>query len=304
MVHVELLPLRSGALALPAFLLSLVGLAGFGHLINDWGDLGEDRRAGKPSPLAELSTAARLLWALALVVLSFAPLALIARGFFPLALAGLEILLFVAYSLKPLRVKERGGLAILNDALYGHTVPGLLAVSVLAPPMRSFTPWMSRFLALVLLWKLVQGLSGALLSQIEDRANDRRSGHRTFVLDFGPRRALLLVNQVLLPVHFLSAFFLYAHLWRLNRGVLLTFLGYLVLTLWKVHGRWRKPLSIYRRRYLGYELLNDFDEKLLPLVCLAGLMVSMPGYALVLVVHLAVFWTPTKALARQLLLLR
>jgi 4-hydroxybenzoate polyprenyltransferase len=118
--------------ALAAFgcsVLTIAGIAGVGYLSNDWGDRAADLRAGKPNLLANLPG-----WHVAALLALFLCLAIgpwvlyFPSNAFSLGLLAAEFLLLALYILPPVRLKERGWLGVLADALYAHVNPALLAI--------------------------------------------------------------------------------------------------------------------------------------------------------------------------------
>lgn len=109
---------------------SAIGLATFGHLLNDWFDVASDRRAGKPNRLAGTSVKVRALTAGVALAAGLAPWAWLTLSTFSVILLVSEVLLFVLYSVPPARLKERGTWGVLADAVYAYVVPFLLAASI------------------------------------------------------------------------------------------------------------------------------------------------------------------------------
>ena len=91
------------------------------------------------------------------------------------------LLLSFAYSVPPLRLKERGWLGVLADAMAAHVYPALLCLLIAAPR----APYgLSKPLAVtVMLWSLAFGLRGFLTHLVLDDELDRDSGLRTVVHD-------------------------------------------------------------------------------------------------------------------------
>ncbi len=291
--------LSSGGPTVLIFLISVIGTAGFGHLLNDLTDMDEDSRAGKSNVMARLAPGLRVPVLVLLLAASLAPWLWLPVGGFNFALLLGLVALFGLYSVPPARLKERHAWGVLADALYGHALPNLITgitFSLFAP---SLDGWHLAFLGSLFGWKLMQGLCGAIVSQIRDRKNDRRSGARTFVIVFGPRRALNLVNRVLLPAQFLL-FLVVCGVTSVRVPWFGALYGiFFAATAWKVHHRWKKPLSVYSRSYMGYAYLNDFSELWMPLGLLIDLTVAMPQYAMLLIAHCA-FLTPLPAVLGRL----
>jgi 4-hydroxybenzoate polyprenyltransferase len=272
------------------FLVASVGIAAFGHLVNDLGDLDADRRAGRPSALAGWSAARRTAAVAGALALALAPWRAIPGGAPVLAWVAAELALFVAYAIRPLRLKERGALGVVADALYGHAIPAAVATLVFGSLCgRDRAAGFRAVFAAIVLWKLLQGLCGALLSQLRDRRADRRAGTRTLALAWGPRPTLAFLDAWLLPGQFVAFLAVLALAERDLPGILLIYAAFLAATGFKVHRVWRKPASFYHRDYPGYAYLNDFHERWLPLAALAYLVGRRPELAPLALAHVALF---------------
>jgi 4-hydroxybenzoate polyprenyltransferase len=170
---------------------SLVPWAAFGYALNALVDRAQDARAGKPVPavgtgqagcfLAVAGTAAllsSLLWSNGAIVA-----------------AGLVVA--VAYSAPPLRLKERGAVGVLTGAAAQWMLP-VLAVAIAAP---DGVP-VAQPVALVAL-ALVVGVRWMLVHQRQDADADRRASVRTFGAA-SDRLADLLVRCFALEVALLA----------------------------------------------------------------------------------------------------
>jgi len=180
---------------LPLFLASIVGIAGFGYFLNDVCDVAADRSARKANAAAGRTARERAGILIALLVLGLAPWSLMPRSPVALALLAAEIATLALYSARPFRWKERGVAGALADMSYGHLLPVAIATFAFFP-----RPPGIGTLLLVGGALACKGLRNILLHQLADRANDRRAGTRTLVLDIGPVRTLAWINRLLLPL--------------------------------------------------------------------------------------------------------
>ncbi len=252
-------------------LMTIIGIAGFGYLSNDLGDREADRKAGKPNLLLEISTFQILGILITFLVVAILPWIV----YFPLDRLGISCLiaefsLFILYVLPPFRLKERGLLGMVTDALYAHALPAFLAVITflaLAPKSELHTIKTlnsTLLLGSLIFWQFCLGLRNILLHQLKDAANDRRSGLRTYVTQAGEPRANRLLAQVFAPMELLS--------WLLFLGVL-TSVTWLPIVAWPVYLVWRfpkQPHALDLRAWL-YCYLDDFYIGWLPLVVLLAL---------------------------------
>jgi 4-hydroxybenzoate polyprenyltransferase len=241
---------------------TILGIAGFGYLSNDLGDRDADRKAGKANLLLEISMGQTLGILGLFVGLSILPWVL----YFPLSALsisclGAEFLLFILYVLPPFRLKERGWMGLVTDALYAHAIPTFLAAitfyALASKPWLQAWPLLSGLVA----WQFCLGLRNILLHQLKDADNDRRSGLRTCVTQAGEERALRLLAQVLVPMELLT--------WLALLGIL-TSVTWLPLVAWPVYLAWKFPQqhgALDLRGWL-YRYLDDFYIGWLPLMVL------------------------------------
>ena len=155
----------------------VVGLAALGYAANDYWDRAADVAAGKRAPESTPGPAGhrRLVGVLlGATLLAIVPLA--TRGVS--AFAGLALLvLALAYSAPPLRLKTRGGWGVLAAALAQWGTPVLpLLVGGVAP---------TAGFALLFALGFSAGVRWMLLHQILDAPGDAHAGLRTFAIDQG-----------------------------------------------------------------------------------------------------------------------
>lgn len=212
--------------------------AAFGHVANDLADRDCDRAAGRLTPVTALSGRAALLVLAALGAAALGALAMAATR--PAtAVAGIATLaMAAAYSLGPLRLKQRGAAGVWSAAAAQRTLPVLVAFAALRP--LDAQAW--AFAAVAQL----AGIRWMLVHQVADAANDRRAGVGTFVAAAGEARARVLLRRVVLPLELVA---LGAALWAASAGARgvwgVAAAGALVSAAWTVlwHGK-RAPYSL------------------------------------------------------------
>lgn len=277
----------AAALLLALFFLTAAVTAAWGHFVNDLADAPQDRLLGRISGAATLGRGQAAAVVVAGLALAVAPWFWLPASASARAAFGLELFLLAAYALPPLRLKERGAAGVVADALYGHALP--LAITLGLFGAASGAPLTAAPLALLVAWKLFQGLCGAVASQIADRKADRRSRTRTPLAAGGALAAHRLLLRFLLPAQLLC--FVAALVALIPRWpyLLPAYALFLAGRLTQIHLRWRRGNQFYRRGYPGYALLNDFHERWLPLVALALLVARDPWFAPLALAHLALF---------------
>lgn len=230
-------------LTLVLFLLASIGIAGFGHLLNDLMDLKQDERSGASNLVARRKPIQIALRFGFVLLASWLPWCWLPHSRSIWALLALEYGLFVAYSMPPIRLKERGILGPSADALYGYTVPQTVSLLVFARLGHVIVPlW---FYALLGAWTFVMGLRHMLLHQLDDVANDEVTGTKTFVTLRGWRAAFTLMDRTLFPLE-AGGFLLF--LLALGFHLPLVPVGFLVYSIWVIVkqrnggiGKWQIP---------------------------------------------------------------
>jgi len=168
----------------------------FGHLANDYADRDCDRLVGRLSVIAQLGTGrARLL----LLLVGGSILMILAAADFSLSteMAGATTLfLAAAYSLPPLRLKEKGALGLWSAAAAQRTMPVLMAFGALGV-------WDIQACGVAAVAQLA-GIRWMLVHQLADAENDRRAGIATYVRMVGQARARWILRRVVLPLELLA----------------------------------------------------------------------------------------------------
>jgi 4-hydroxybenzoate polyprenyltransferase len=169
-----LMPSTSSAWRAIAIVATIVPWAAFGYGINDLADRRFDERAGKPNRAAGLTPAS---WAPFLILTAGGAVGLsllwAADAAAPaLVLAGLA--LAAAYSVPPIRLKERGVLGLIAAAAAQWAIP-ILAASAAVPG-----GWLRSAAWSLALVGLALGTRWILIHQLEDASADRRAMVTTY----------------------------------------------------------------------------------------------------------------------------
>ena len=281
-----------GALAL--FLVASVGIAGFGHLFNDLFDVEQDSESGAPN-LAVGRSPLRLAATFALVLaLALLPWVWLPTGRTVWTLLGVELALFMLYSLPGVRLKERGILGPVADALYSWTISTAVALFVFSRLAHvDVSDWFSAILAA---WAFVLGLRHILTHQIEDAGRDQAAGMTTFVTSHGWMPTFRILQGILLPSELVLFLCL---LLAIGIDAPLVPLGF---SIWAglvvarerdraADPRWmtgRDP-AVHRLFFLNITLLQRFYTLWFPVLALSHLVLRHPEYVAVALLHLALF---------------
>jgi 4-hydroxybenzoate polyprenyltransferase/SAM-dependent methyltransferase len=271
---------------------AVVGVAGLGHVVNDVFDADQDRRSGRQRAAAGLTRRRRLVLGAALVVAAVAPWLVLPGGPAVWGLLGLELGLFVAYSSPPLRLKERGFLALPTDAAYAYVVPVLLTAATFGAWEGGVLAVSAGLVALLVTWAAATGLRSIAFHQIDDLEADRAAGVRTWAVRAGRRPVERLANgAVVVEVAALAA-------WLVAAADRVPLLGPLVLGAlgWRafqvrfLRGREQSVERDPRPAHeLAYQYLNHTYERWLPVILLGTLAARSTGYLWLLAAHVLLF---------------
>ena len=185
------------AAALVLVVLIVCAIGNYGYALNDLFDIEEDRATGRPN-FALAAGSARTVW----VIVGSALLALVlawpAAALAGVGLTVLELMLPLAYSIPPLRIKERKWLGVAADGLAAHVYPAALALMTVR---HLGAGWPSALvIGCVIAWSAAAGLRGILSHQLHTADRDLKGGLTTVVHDIGRAPLERFVVFVLLPV--------------------------------------------------------------------------------------------------------
>ena len=292
------LPFTRSLLLLAAALVTIIGIGGFGHVINDLCDIPVDAAAGKPNSLAGLKPWNRWTQILGLLAIALLPWLVLPFDELSITLLAIEFALFLAYAVPPLRLKRRAIWAILADAAYAYAIPATLAAHTffLAAGRHD-----NRALALALfVWQMALGIRHFLNHLALDRTNDVRSGVSTFATIKGNHYIHTLIRHAILPIELLG--FL-GYLLVMNGYA--RFLLFVVATIFLLLSSFHIVLAVGRAYpFLTYRFsktqLDWLYQAVLPLVLLSYLVVFDLWFSVLLLAHVLLFALSEKALRSSL----
>ncbi len=187
----------SAAASMVLVVLSVCAVGNYGYALNDLYDIEEDTRTGRPNAALALGRG-RTGWIVAGSAVAALALGWLAAGAWGAALTLGVLMLPLAYSVPPLRIKERGWMGVAADALAAHVFPAALAVLTvthLGPAQPS-----TLAIGCILAWSAAAGLRGILSHQLKTADRDVQGGLRTVVHALGRPTVERFVLFVLLPV--------------------------------------------------------------------------------------------------------
>lgn len=292
----EIDPLNSILHILLAYI-TLFGIAALGYFINDWADINSDKKAGKHNKLGEYSLLVKILILLFLLVISFGPWFYLPLDKYSLILIAVEILLFVLYSLPPFRLKVRGFLGVICDALYAYVVPSVLASYTFYLLGGATYLMFYTFLSFLIQWLLCIGIRGILLHQLQDYSNDILSNTKTFTTMKGVDKVRNII-QIFLPIELIMMlvffFVIFPSFYFLLPGYTIFFIvTYLILK------RQKTKIIFSDLRLFSYKFYDDFYLDVLPILILAHLCMIDWRYCLILGTHLFLFRNIIKNLMKK-----
>jgi len=263
--------------------LSFLGMASLGYFLNDWSDERCDKQAGKANLTSGLTLLTKLIISVLLVAMAIAPWTqLTSEPRFYMALA-VEVFLLLLYSFKPFRLKERGWIAPIIDALYAHVLPSLLFLYMILEGISAV------FVVAIIVWKLISGTRYFLNHLALDAKNDQRSGTATLATRYGVSALYRWNADYLFPAEILLiSMVLSLGLCHVPLLIPVALLLVFVTVFWEqlLALDLSKRLNTYSFKRIS---LDDFYQTVLPLVALVGLTVLDKRYALLLLVHLTLF---------------
>lgn len=235
-------------------------VAAFGYAVNEWADGKSDELAEKPNSMAGLKLRSRAFSVLLPLLAGCG--AAFAGGFGPAANAvlALEFFLVAAYSIHPLRLKERGAWGVMADALSSGFLPGLFILlafsrNAQALPLRAII-----FDVFLLIQLLAAGIKGILTHQDLDRENDRAAGVATFVLSTGPAALRRILVKICYPVELFAITGMVFCIYPAAPLVLPVFVLYSLMEISKIGMNWRVAAGSGQVPYLPF--YNNFFQEL------------------------------------------
>lgn len=297
------LPSNQSAFAgIGSVLLSICAVAAFGHIINDIYDIDQDSQTGKSNLMAYHSAGRRVLFCILLALLGFIPWVVVDFGPSAALLLLINFALPMAYSIPPLRLKNRGVWGALADAAGVHAVPTLFiitALSRLAAVPKELTLQLTVSAGL---WAFLTGLRGIAIHQLKDRENDAQAGINTLAINLPPGKVRNLASWVIFPAEVLALGFFIGTLFPFSPIALYTVAVYILFDVIKLKLIWRTPIDPAPIEPGMYILLHDLYEVWLPLALVVNLALRHPLFWLLLALHVALFFKDILVRMREVVL--
>lgn len=270
-------------------LVSIIGTAAFGYLLNNIFDLEEDMSAGRSNFTENISGLAKTVYVLIFLTMALAPWLLLPVAPLTFGLFILQLVLLYAYSVPPLRLKQLVHAGVIIDALYNSVIMVFALVFTIREYAEISLKNGNLILIVLFIVLFVKGLRGILLHQLADRKNDRKAGVKTFVSCYGPLLTNNIVSKLLLPLEFSTLTILIVLLSGIIPGLTWLYLGFIIYIalkyrLWNF--RWIPTMNYF---FFFRFTLNDFFEQWIPLFILVLLSIKDISFLLMLIPFILLF---------------
>lgn len=279
-------------------LFSLCCLASYGHIVNDAFDIEEDRRAGKPNTMVGKTVHQRASLCLLLVAMGFIPWLVLDFGSAAAVVLAANYLLPMAYSIPPLRLKERGIFGVVADAAGVHAMPTLfVALAILHVASITGEGFLPLLLAAVA-WSFLAGLRGIMIHQLWDRQNDIQAGTTTLASGQAPHRFRRLIRGIVFPAEMLTFGWLIWLVFPFAQATLWVVLAYIVFDAFRLR-TWRMPFDPAPAASGSYTPPADLYEVWFPMTLAATLIVRNPLFLPLFALFPMLFYRGLKMAARE-----
>ena len=187
------------------------------------------------------------------------------------------------YAFPPFRLKEKGFLGIITDALYAQVVPSLLAVYTFSKI--SNTILNVKLIVLYSAWLLLVGIRNIIKHQVEDFDNDKNTKTKTFVTIYGIEYSKKISLKYLFPIEFILFTSL---LITIKTPYFIALLGYILYTTILFIKR-NKTTEIDLFYFINTRIFNEFYEIHLPIILLVCFCFSNAIFIFILGFNLLIF---------------
>lgn len=268
------------------FLLSsLVVGAIYVSVINDITDLEEDLASGKSNRVQQIPKQYRWIIPGVCVLLGFVFGYFIYPDILSCFLYLLSWIVFSLYSIKPIRLKNRGILGVLADGCGSHVFTSLLMVASMSYMTNQQIDWV--WFTAVGIWALTYGLRGILWHQFADRENDLKVNLHTYASKINPKE--FKTKSIFLIVTELTA--LAVMLYKINLViVIIGLILYFILLFLRHKINKTQIITILKYDDQPFQILMaDYYQMFFPLSLLVSASVTNNLNLIILAVHIFLF---------------
>jgi hypothetical protein len=266
-------------------LLSLGNGASYANILNNWSDQEEDRLSSKPNFMLGRSHLFVAFVLTACILPGLIISGLLIQAPLVLGVYLTNWLVFAAYSLPPLRFKERGFLGVLAIAVGEDLLPQTFAVLLIIHDARKNLPEV--WLVFIVIWALASGLRSILWHQILDFENDNRAGVNTFAVKTSPITLQKLGKWIIFPIEVTA---LIGLLLISQNPLAWVFLGLYLTTEFLRYYFWQITIVLVAPCHNHRLILVEYYDVFYPLGFLGLAVWKNPGNLIILLGHLLLFF--------------
>jgi hypothetical protein len=278
-------PLYKVALWLVFLLSSLVVGAIYVSVINDITDLEEDIASGKSNRIQQVPVKYRWLIPGTCILMGFGFGYFLYPDLLSCLLYLLSWIVFSLYSIKPVRLKNRGIWGILADGCGSHVFTSLLMVSSISYITNQSINWI--WFGAAGVWALCYGLRGILWHQFADRENDIKVNLNTYASKISPSafinkgRTLFIIEAVSLGIM----------LFEINLAGPLVGLALYFILVFIRYDRYKNQLIIVMKtdERPFQILMADYYQMIFPVSLLLYASITNSLNLIVLAIHIVLF---------------
>ncbi|MCZ2393089.1 MAG: UbiA family prenyltransferase [Chitinophagales bacterium] len=277
--------------------ITVVGIAGFGYIINDYYDIEADKKAGKKNPFDGKSHLFILNVFIVLQIFAWSPWLYLKSYPFIWGILLFQIFLFLIYAHPATRLKEKSIWGPICDSLYGHAVPIIIACLTYQQYLDKIPYSKFFFFATLFAWQFFKGLRNIFLHQLEDYENDILAGIKTLTTTKGKDHIYIRTLRIILPLEILSFVVFLLSISNLFTSMWLFFALFIIIYILG-HGLFRDikwhPKIYSSNTYIYF--INNFYEIYLPYFFILWCIIKSPVFIVLFILHVFLFPSTIKSL--------
>lgn len=263
-----------------------VGFAAMGYFINEFFDRAEDEKAGKINVLAEKKAPYQFMLLSICSALAFLPWFVLPLDRISIFLITIQVISFLIYSVKPLRLKKVFAISNLIDAAYAYAIP--LALSAYTFYLFSNQIKFPTYLITYLLLFTIVGFRNILIHQIDDVFYDNAIKINTMPKKLGVKKTNNLLKLLITLEFILLNLFVFLLANHVNIYFILLIIPVFSITL-SLFTKKKKMLSKFIVFFETREGYNTLYQIWLPFIFIGFLLTNSIWWAVIIPFHLALF---------------
>ena len=268
-------------------LMTILGIGFLAYLLNDWFDRKTDLLVNKKNMIAGVAPLSVFGLFIGSLIIAFVPWIWLPFDKFSCLLIVFELLLIVIYSMPPIRLKTKGVLGLVNDALYAYAVPAVLAFYTFFLLIKDSYLGFPTGIVSLFFWQFIVGIYNINIHQIEDVENDRRTNTNTVATKIGKNRLLRINILFFWPLSVFS--FLYFVYLLNNYFIFFCCLGLIAIKFMLLFAQ-KKPMAWVNSPFLeDLQRLNLHYHRFFPHLVLLFLIYIDPLFFWLGIIHVVVF---------------